>query len=80
MWKLKLKVCLINFLAYSFCTLFLCLCFYKRIPYRQEGKTTVIGYMYKQQEGVNSGFSPSIVFRPDTLRFGLNTYTKKIEL
>lgn len=28
MWKLKLKVCLINFLAYGLCTFFLYLCFH----------------------------------------------------
>ena len=52
MWKLKLKVCLINFLAYNFCILFLYLCFHGQTPYRQDGTTTAIGYMYKQ-EGVN---------------------------
>lgn len=34
MWKLKLKVCLINFLAYSLCTFLLYLCFQRQALYR----------------------------------------------
>lgn len=73
MWKLKLKVCLINSLAYSLCTFFLCLCFHKKAPYRQDFGPTAIDYMYKL-EGENSGFSPSVVSLPDPFRFELNEY------
>lgn len=34
MWKLKLKVCLINFLAYGLCTFFLYLCFHWQALHR----------------------------------------------
>lgn len=66
MWKLKLKVCLINFLAYSLCTFLLYLCFQRQALYRRDFGFTAIGYMYKQK-GENSGFSPSIVSLPDPL-------------
>lgn len=74
MWKLKLKACLINFLAYSLCTLFMCLCFHWHTPYKQDSKTVAIDYIYKQEEENLGGSSPSIIFQPDTLRFGLNAY------
>lgn len=74
MWKLKLKVCLINFLAYSFCILFLYLCFHKKAPYRQDFGPTAIDYMYKL-EGENSGFSPSAASLPEPLPFRLNACT-----
>lgn len=73
MWKLKLKVCLINFLAYSLCTFLLCLRFHKKTPYRQDFGPTAIDYMYKL-EGENSSFSLSVISLPDPFRFELNEY------
>lgn len=70
MWKLKLKVCLINFLVYSLCTFLLYLCFHRQALHRRDFGPTDIGYMYKP-EGENSGFSPSIVSLPEPLRLEL---------
>ncbi len=75
MWKLKLKVCLINFLAYSLCTFLLYLCFQRQALYRRDFGFTAIGYVYKQK-GENSGFSPSIVSLPDPLSCKMNYSTK----
>ena len=75
MWKLKLKVCLINFLAYSLCTFLLYLCFQRQALYRRDFGFTAIGYMYKQK-GENSGFSPSIVSLPDPRSCKMNYSTK----
>lgn len=51
MWKLKLKVCLINFLVYSLCTFLLYLCFHWQALHRQDFGPTAIGYVYKQEGG-----------------------------
>lgn len=42
MWKLKLKVCLINVLAYGLCVFLLCLCFRGRLPRRPAGETVIL--------------------------------------
>lgn len=75
MWKLKLKVCLINFLAYSLCTFLLYLCFHRQALHRQDFGPTAIGYTYKPG-GENSGFSPSVVSLPDPLSAEMNYSTK----